>query len=84
MRIISSHDKLPSDTVLLEMLEYARNYFTLYPNHSWIEFNIDTSSIRNAEHKQGIPYSFGSLRTIKNNDINNMQIDSQTDNLKGA
>ena len=65
MRIISLNDKLPSDQVLLEMLDNARNYFIQYPNHSWIEYNISTSTIRNAEHKDGIPYSYGELRTIK-------------------
>lgn len=65
MRIISLKDKLPSDQVLLEMLDYTRNYFFNYPNHSWIEFNIDTSTLRNAENKDGIYYDFGELRTIK-------------------
>ena len=69
MRIISTKDLLPSDQVLLEMLNYTCNYFSLYPNHSWIEFNIDISAVRNAEHKDGIPYSFGKLRTIKNSDL---------------
>ena len=70
MRIISSKDKLPSDQVLLEMLSDARQYFSLYPNHSWIEFNISTSTVRNAENPKGLPYSFGSLRTIKDSDLN--------------
>ena len=69
MRIISSTDKLPSDQVLLEMLDYARNYFSKYPNHSWCEYNIDTSTFRNAEHKDGILYSFGELRRIKDGDL---------------
>ena len=55
------------------MLNYARNYFSQYPEHSWIEFNIDTSSIRNAEYKDGIPYSFGELRKIKDSDINTIE-----------
>lgn len=69
IRIISSTDKLPSDLVLLQMLSDARCYFSQYLNHSWIEFNISTSTIRNAENPQGLPYSFGELRTIKDNDI---------------
>lgn len=69
MRIISSTDKLPSDQVLLEMLSYARDYFSQYPNHSWIEFNISTSTIRNAENKQGTPYNYGELRKIKESDL---------------
>lgn len=78
MRIISSNDKLPSDSILLQMLQDARNYFSDYPNHSWIEFNIDTSAVRNAEYKDGIPYNFGTLRRIKDEDLTN-QI-----NKKGA
>lgn len=77
MRIISSKDKLPSDTILLQMLSEARNYFSTYPNHSWIEFNIDTSTIRNAEYKGGIPYYFGSLRIIKESDLQSQHMDNQ-------
>ena len=73
MRIISTKDKSPFDQVLLEMLDYARNYFSNYPKHSWIEFNIDTSTVRNAEHREGIPYSYGSLRTIRDKDIQQKQ-----------
>lgn len=73
MRIISTNDKLPSDEKLLELLSYARNYFSEYPEHSWIEFSIDTSTIRNAEHKQGISYQYGELRTIKDTDLQNSQ-----------
>lgn len=74
MRIISSNDKLPSNQVLLQMLVDARSYFAQYPNHSWIEFNIDTSTVRNAENPQGIPYSFGYLRTIKDSDLQQFEI----------
>lgn len=73
MRIISSKDLLPSDQILLQMLSDTRNYFSQYPNHSWIQYNIDTSTVRNAEHKEGIPYDFGSLRTIKDSDINTIK-----------
>lgn len=65
MRIISQIDKLPQDPTLLQMLSDAKDYFSNYPEHSWIEFNIDTSTLRNAEHKGGIYYDFGELRTIK-------------------
>lgn len=64
MKIISSTDKLPSDNVLLKILSDARQYFIDYPNHSWIEFNIDNSTVRNAENKNGISYDFGDLRKI--------------------
>lgn len=66
MRIISSKDLLPSDQTLLQMLFDAHNYFSIYPQHSWIEFNIDTSSIRSAEYKEGIFFDYGELRKITN------------------
>lgn len=64
MRIISSKDLLPSDSILLQMLSDARQYFSDYPNHSWIEFNIDASAVRNAENKDGSDYDFGELRKV--------------------
>lgn len=69
MRIISSKDLLPSDSVLLQMLSDARTYFSQYPNHSWQTYDIDKSLLFNAEHKDGIPYFYGSLRTIKESDL---------------
>lgn len=71
MRIISTKDLLPSDSILLRMLEHAKQYFSNYPNHSWIEFNIDTSSVRSAEQKDGIFFDYGELRKIKKLDIKN-------------
>lgn len=73
IRIKSETDKLPSDTILLQMLQDAKSYFSLYPNHSWFEFNIDNSTVRNAENPQGSPYNFGVLRTIKDSDLNAIQ-----------
>ena len=73
VRISSSDDKLPQDSILLEMLNQARQYFSDYPQHSWIEFNIDTSTIRNAENPNGSPYDFGILRTIKDSNLNATQ-----------
>lgn len=69
IRIISSKDLLPSDEILLQMLEHAKKYFSDYPNHSWIEFNIDTSTVRNAEQKEGVFFNFGDLRRIKKSDL---------------
>jgi hypothetical protein len=65
MRIVSSKDKLPSDEILLQMLSEAKQYFFDYPEHSWIEYNIDTSTVRNAEHKNGVFFDCGKLRNIK-------------------
>lgn len=65
MRIVSSNDLLPSDKILLQMLEHARKYFSDYPNHSWIEFNVDTSTVQNAEQNDGVFFDYGDLRKIK-------------------
>lgn len=64
INILSKKDFLPSDQILLQMLEAAKQYFSQFPNHSWIEYNIDTSSVRNAEHKDGVFFDFGELRKI--------------------
>lgn len=64
IRIVSSKDYLPSDTILLQMLEQAKEYFNT-TNHTWVEYNIDTSTMQNAENKEGIYYDFGELRKIK-------------------
>lgn len=63
MRIISQKDFLPSDQVLLHMLCDARNYFQT-TSHTWVCYDIDQSLLFNAEHKDGIPYSYGELRRI--------------------
>ena len=69
MRIISSDDKLPTDEILLSMLFKTKQYFSNYPNHSWIEYNIDTSIVRNAEYKDGVFFDFGKLQKINNNKL---------------
>lgn len=88
MRIISIKDKLPSDIILLKMLKESREYFKKHPNHSWIEFNIDTSSLRNAECKNGIAYNFGDLRKIKESEISDISMKAKnrykSTNKKGA
>ena len=71
--IISDKDKLPSDKILLQMLQIAKEYFSKYFNHSWYEFNISTSTVRNAENINGIPYDFGTLRRIKDSDIKDIK-----------
>ena len=69
MRIISTKDLLPSDDVLLKMLDDARLYFNTYPNHSWIEYDIDNGNVRNAENKDGEPYDFGEFRRVSKSDV---------------
>ena len=69
MRIISTKDLLPPDDILLQMLDDTRSYFKTYPNHSWIEYDIDNGNVRNAENKDGEPYDFGELRRISKGDV---------------
>ena len=68
-RIISRKDYLPSDDTLLQMLSDAKQYFSDYPEHSWITFDIDNEIVRNAENKDGVPYFYGELRKIKKTDV---------------
>lgn len=68
IRIISRKDYLPSDTILLQMLQYARDFFAQNQDRSWISFDIDNNCIYNAYHKEstsGLPYDYGKLRKIK-------------------
>ena len=69
MRIISRKDYLPSDEILLHMLLTAKQYFSDYPNHSWIKFDIDNGIIQNAENKDGVLFNYGKLRKIKRLDL---------------
>ena len=56
--------KIPSDETLLKILEQSKEYFNT-TNHTWVEYNIDTSLMRNAENKEGVFFDFGELRKIK-------------------
>ena len=76
MRIISLNDKLPSDAILFQMLSDARTYFAT-TSHTWMTYDIDKSLLFNAEHKDGTPYDFGVLRTIKESDLQEPYSDSQ-------
>ena len=72
IRIISRKDYLPSDTILIQMLQYARDFFALNPERSWISFDIDNNCIYSAYHKESssrLPYDFGPLRKIKKSDV---------------
>lgn len=62
-RIISQKDRLPSEDVLFKILNYSKEYFCNYPNHSWIEFDIDNNCIRNAEYKNGVSFNFGKTKS---------------------
>lgn len=69
MRIISSKDLLPSDETLFQILEYTKEYFLKNPDRSWIEFNIDSSTVHNAEQKEGSYFNFGKLRKIDRSNL---------------
>ena len=60
IRIVSKKDKLPSDTVLIEMVSYSKEY--LSKGHSWITFNIDENKLICKEFQKH--YDFGPLRNI--------------------
>ena len=66
VRLISRKDKMPCDDILLKILEDIKKYFNLYPNHSWITFDIDKSLLFCAECKNGIDYYYGVLKKYKN------------------
>lgn len=68
IEIISKKDFLPSDSILLQMLQESRNYL-LTTSHTWVTYDIDQSLMFNAENKNGIPYNFGSLRTVKDKGV---------------
>lgn len=73
MTIISRKDKLPSDEILLRMLDETLNYLST-TNHHWVEFDIDHRTVRNA---LGLfPYDYGELRKIKKSDI--VEMDTNT------
>lgn len=67
MRIISRHDNIPSDTILLQMLSDAKQYFSDFKQHSWITFDIDEGIVKNAEYQRS--YFYGELRKIKKSDL---------------
>lgn len=70
MRIISTKDLLPSDTLLLEMLTQAKEYFST-TNHTWIIYDIDNSRMINAENKDtnGVFFNYGEIRKIKSSEV---------------
>lgn len=71
IRIKSNTNKLPSDIILLQMLSEAKQYFLDFQFHSWITYDIDSSTVCNADYKDGITYNYGELRIIKYSNSNN-------------
>ena len=70
IRIISPTDKLPSDEILLQMLHEALEYFNA-TNHTWRQYYVEEGIMKDAEHKDGIEYDYGTLwnaKTLANQD----------------
>lgn len=61
---ISKTDKIPSDKVLLEILDFSKNYFS-QTNHTWIEWYFDENKYINADNPQGVFFDFGELRSLR-------------------
>ena len=61
IRIISIEDYLPQDEVILQMVQFAKEY--LNEGHSWITFDINNNIIECSQFK--IKCNFGKLRKIK-------------------
>lgn len=57
--IISRIDRMPEDSVIVEMISFAREHFN--QNHSWIHFDVDNSKIISSAGEQS--YSFGKLKS---------------------
>ena len=61
LRIISKKDKLPDDSILLNMINLAKEYL-LNTNHTWINIDLDNQCM--IFTKDRITISFDSLKTI--------------------
>lgn len=60
IRIISLKDKLPTETTIINMIEFAKEY--LKQGHSWIKFDIDNQKVLSSQFKND--YNFGKVRRI--------------------
>jgi hypothetical protein len=65
IRIISIKDRLPSDHIIFNMIDYAKQY--LDSGHHWIHFNIDTGKVITSQFEKD--YDFGKLRKITKKDL---------------
>ena len=65
IRLISKSDNLPSDEVLLHILDLSKEYFNS-TSHTWVEWYFDENKFRNADNMYGSYFDFGVLRNIRN------------------
>jgi hypothetical protein len=72
IKIISIKDLLPSDEIILQLINQAKEY--LNTGHSWFEINIDERKLKCRQYE--IDYDYGQLRKIKDKDIENQEADN--------
>ena len=61
IRIVSKKDNFPSDKVLLQMIQYAREY--LNTGHSYIRFDLDEGTVTSSQFIK--PYDYGKLKRMR-------------------
>lgn len=70
IHIISTKDYLPSDEIIISLIEKAKEY--LNTGHSWFEINIDEENLKCSQYKT--EYDFGELRKIKKQTLDNQKV----------
>jgi len=65
IKIISTNDFLPSDDIIVDIVNSAKEY--LNTGHSWFEIYIDEGKLKCSQYE--INYNFGVLRRIKEKDL---------------
>lgn len=70
IEIVTPHDLIPSDEMLLKMYSFAEDYFNT-TNHTWICFYTEENKYRNALFNEfrGCFYDFGELRKINSKEV---------------
>lgn len=64
IRIISPHDKLPSDEKLKQMYLESLNYFNS-SGHNWRTYYLEEGMYRDADHQEKTAYNFGTLKNTR-------------------
>lgn len=64
VRFISHTDKLPTDEILLQILNKSKTYFST-TSHTWVEWYFDENKFRDAEHMDGEYFNFGKLKKVQ-------------------
>jgi len=67
IRLVSIKDYIPSDDIILKMIEEAKDY--LEAGHSWIKFDVDSSKVITSQYEKD--YEFGKLHRVSKNDLLN-------------